>query len=413
MTRRDISLAEALDLTLESLRPLPAISVPVWESTGLALAEDVTARVDSPSLTASSKDGFALRGADSEGASEDHPVRLRLGGEVVAGPAAYAVPEVAAGVAVKVTTGAPLPPGADAVVAAEFADEVGDDVVLRRDARPGRNVFRRGSDVAAGARLAPAGTPIAPAMTGLLAAGGVTHVQVVPRPEVAVLGTGDEVVAPGSPLAPGQLFASNLVTLRSWLRRFHMESRFDVVPDDSEAIAGAVRSLLSKSDVVLTSGGAWKSGRDLSPAVVEALGGRLVFHRVRLAPGKAAALGVLDDGVIFCLPGGPPSNEMAFLQLALPGLLRMAGLPPRPFPVARARLQTRVRSNHSDPSWTYFFQGRLHQGTAGLEVEPLRWRSRLEAQAHADSLVRLADGEVRAEAGVEVSVQILSERGPS
>lgn len=411
MVRTDIGFEEALALTLARVTPRAPVRVPVWDAAGLVLADDVVAAVDSPSATVAAKDGFAVRSSDVEGASEARPVVLRLDGMVTAGWRGE-VPRVGPGAAIKVTTGAPLPGGADAVVAAELAAERGPEVRVVGDAAPRRNVIERGADVAAGQRLLPAGTVVAPAMAGLLAAGGLRDVPVHPRPRVAVIATGDEVVPPGEPLGPGQLYASNQVTLRAWLHEFRMEAWSARAPDDPGALRRELGAALAAADVVLTSGGAWKSERDVTPAAVVALGGDFVYHRVRLAPGKAVAMAVVGEHgerVVFCLPGGPPSNEMAFLQLALPALLRMSGRAPSPFAAGRARLTAPVSGGHGDPTWTKFFQARLEPGERGeLRAIPLVTGSRLVCQARAEALVKVPEGIVGLDAGAEADIQILS-----
>jgi len=177
---------------------------------------------------------------------------------------------------------------------------------------------------------------LTPALTGLLAAGGLEQVKVYPSPRVAVVATGDEVIAPGHPLQPGQLYASNIVTLYSWLHHFGMSGETAVVRDRPDELEMTFQKLLSRNDALLTSGGAWKSERDLTTRVLDEMGWEMFFHRVRIGPGKAVALGILDGKPIFCLPGGPPSNEMAFLQIALPGLLQMAGRPHNTLPIERS-----------------------------------------------------------------------------
>lgn len=406
MTLKDIGFAQALSLTLERIPRLRPCSVAVWDASGLVLAEDVTALVDSPSLTASTKDGFALRSCDTTDASDDNPVRLDLCGTVVAGQADRLT--VGARCAIKVMTGAPLPVGADAVLPSERASEEAGGVVLRSAALLGRNILRRGADVSAGELLASAGVKLQPPMTGLLAAGGIDMVRVHPKPTVAVVATGDEVVAPGGSILPGQLYASNLVTLRSWLRSFGMESRHAVVPDEPARLREVLEVLLDEVDVVLTSGGAWKSQRDFTAEVLREMGAEVVFQRVRLAPGKAASLALLGGKVVFCLPGGPPSNEMAFLQLALPGLLRMAGQGGEPFRTIHAKVTESVIGGHGDPAWTSFFQSRLVETDGGIAAEPMRWRSRLLSQARAEALIKVPEGRVRINAGEVTEVQVLT-----
>ena len=400
--RYDIGFEEALSLTLGRLSPLEALEIPVDEACGLVAAGDCRAVVDCPSVTTSLKDGYAVISADVTGASKDHPIRLRLAGMIGAGGESDLM--VIPGVAVKVMTGAGIPKGADAVVAAEFTREEKGVVLFHRGAAPEKNIFTRGSDVARGSGIAVKGNILAPAMTGLLAAGGIHTVRVYPRPRVGIISTGDEVVAPGRPLKPGQLYASNLVTLLSWLRHFRMEAEAEVVPDQEDRIRNAIAGMLKRVDVLLTSGGAWKSERDMTTRILTEMGGDVVFHRVRLGPGKAVALILAAEKVVFCLPGGPPSNEMAFLQIALPGLLHMAGRQPIPFGFRQARLTAPVGG---DITWTQFFQARLEEKGGQWLAHPLKMKSRLQSQAAADALIKVPEGMERIDQGVEIPVQVL------
>lgn len=398
----DIGFEEALSLTLERLTPLEAIEIPVSEAYGLVLAEDCRAVVDCPSATTSLKDGYAAISAEVTRASNDSPVRLRIAGVVGAGVESGLI--VRPGLAVKVMTGASIPSGADAVVAEEFTREDNGEVLFYRGAAPGKNIFTRGRDVAKGRTIAVQGNLLAPATTGLLAAGGIDTVRVYPKPRVGVISTGDEVVALGMPLKPGQLYASNLVTLLSWLRHFRMEAEAEVVPDKEDKIQNALKGMLNRVDVLLTSGGAWKSERDMTARILTEMGGEVIFHRVRLRPGKAVALILVDEKVVFCLPGGPPSNEMAFLQIALPGLLHMAGRHPSPFGIRQARLSAPVGG---DITWTQFFQAGLEKKEGHWLAHPLKMRSRLQSQSDAEALIKVPEGVERIDKGTEIKVQVL------
>jgi molybdopterin molybdotransferase len=303
-----------------------------------------------------------------------------------------------------VTTGAELPPGADAVLAVEFTQREGSDLLCLRDAGPGRNVMERGSDVAAGEIIAGRGQLLSPALTGLLAAGGLSSLTVHRPPRVGIVAIGDEVVLPGKELRRGQLYASNVVTLVGWLEHFRLGAEVAAVGDREGDIRATVAKMLEGCDAVLTSGGAWKSDRDLTVKVVKNLGGDLLFHRVRIGPGKAAALALVDRKPVFCLPGGPASNEMAFLQIALPGLLRLAGRNPRPFPIRRARLSEDLAGV---TDWTQFFQADIRCDSGEWSVAPIRMKSRLRSQARANALLKLPEGESRIEKGGEVAVEVL------
>lgn len=401
-TRYDIGFDEALACTLRALAPLAPVDVPVGDAGGLVVAEDCTARVDCPSSSIALRDGYAVASADLTGACASRPVRLRVVGRAVAGPGAAAA--VRPRTAVKITTGARIPPGADAVIAGEFTAEEGQWVLCHQDAAGRRNILERGHDVRQGSRIVARGETLTPAGTGLLAAGGIAAVRVHPRPRIGVIATGDEVVTPGSPLRDGQLYASNVVTLRSWLRRFGMDAEMAVVGDHAERLAERAANMLERVDVLLTSGGAWKSDRDLTVDTLKAMGAQLVFHRVRMGPGKAVALLVIGGKTLFCLPGGPPSNEIAFLQLALPGLLRLSGRPPVPFELVPAVLTEGVGG---DRNWTQFVYAALQWEDGRWLTRPLRAGSRLQSQAEADALIRVPEGVERVESGTWVNVQML------
>jgi len=398
----DIGFEEALSRMLERLTPLAPVCLPVDKVEGLVAAEDCIAKADCPSVPTSLKDGFAVVSADLTSASEDRPVRLKVCGKSVAGGEKPS--KVKTGTAVKIMTGARIPDGADAVIAEEFTRQEGDWVLCLRPSGPGRNVIERGYDVAKGEPVVRRGEVLTPAKAGLLAAGGISAVRVYPRPRVGVLATGDELVKPGEPLKPGQLYASNLVTLVCWLRRFGVDAQVEVVGDQPESLAAAAEGLLARADVLLTSGGAWKSDRDLTVKVLTELGGEVVFHRVRMGPGKAVALILLKGKTVFCLPGGPPSNEVAFLQIALPGLLHLTGRPAEPFEYRRATL-TKTLEGQKD--WTQFQYAAIEENDQQWSVSPVELKSRLASQASANALIKIPEGIERLEQQSQVQVQVL------
>ena len=383
-----IGYKRALELVLSHIPEMGLEDRPLEKATGGVLGEDVTARVDSPSLDASLKEGYAVHSADVAGAERDRPVKLTLHGLRVAGDEpGFPLPE---GAVVRVTTGAPIPPGADAVLAGEYAREEQGRVLCFRDAGPGRNVLPRGTDVHQGQLIARKGDRLHPAGIGLMAAAGLNRVRVYRRPGVAVIGTGDEVVAPGRPLSQGKLYASNIMETVSWLRRFGLrEVATHVIPDRLEALEEFLAALSRRSDAVITSGGAWGSERDLVIQALERLGWSGIFHRVRLGPGKAAGFGLLDGRPVFVLPGGPPSHEAAFLLLALPGVLAMSGRRDPPFPMFPARLTGEVGGQ---ADWTQVVHGRLERSGSEWRVRILKSASRLSSMAEKDVLFTIPEG---------------------
>ncbi|MHC4436881.1 MAG: molybdopterin molybdotransferase MoeA [Planctomycetota bacterium] len=401
-TEYDIGFEEALSKTIDQLTPLAPVCLPVDEVGGLVAAENCIAKTDCPSVSTSLKDGYAVVATDLKDASQDRPVKLRICGTSVAGGSTKM--KVTSGATAKIMTGARIPDGADAVIANEFTREENGWVLCCRDSDPGRNILVQGFDVTKGIPLASRGEVLAPAKTGLLAAGGISALRVHPQPRIGIMATGDELVSPSKPLRPGQLYASNLVTLRSWLSHFHMQVEAAVVGDQKQNLFRTAESMLESVDVLITSGGAWKSDRDLTIKVLEDMGGSIIFHRVRMGPGKAVALILLNDKTVFCLPGGPPSNEMAFLQVVLPGLFQLAGRIPVPFEDRKATLAKKVGGQKN---WTQFFYAMAEQRFGELFVRPLEIESRLQCQANANALIKVPEGVERLEAQKQIHVQIL------
>ncbi|MFW6070372.1 MAG: gephyrin-like molybdotransferase Glp [bacterium] len=392
----------ALEATISAITPLPGETLPLAELVGRVTAREVRSLVDSPSLDVSLKDGYAVRSADVAQASPEHPITLTIIGDLAAGGSFDGAVE--SGTAVRILSGAPLPRGAQAVLAEEFTTVRGDRVTATADAGPGRNVMRRGDDVRRDEVVAPAGTRLRPAQVGLLAAAGQDRADVIRRPRVGIIATGDEVVAPGRDLEAGQLYASNLVTLQAWCTHEGMPTTVRVAPDEREAIRQALVETLETHDAIVTSGGAWKGDRDLVAALLDELGWRKVYHRIRLGPGKAVGFGLWQGKPVFILPGGPPSNQTAFLQLALPGLHRLAGRSQLGLPLHEARLAKTVRGQRD---WTQFVEGRFEQGAQGLCFRPEKQKSRLQSMADCEGFLKIPEGVAQLDAGSRVAVQVV------
>ncbi len=399
-----IGYRDALALVYSNVQPVGIEGVAVDLGVGRTVAEDLVALVNNPSVDVSLKDGFAVRSVDVVGASREQPACLRVIGSVFAG--AHFEGEVLPGTAVRLCSGSPLPAGADAVVAGEFCEEAPGQVYVRADAGNGRNVLRAGEDIKSGAVIAEKGRVLLPGCLGLIAAAGIHTVRVYRKPRVTLIAVGDEIVAPGGHLRPGQLYASNVVTIASWLAAFGVPYDTAVVGDSRDAIRRELVECLPEADVILTSGGAWGSERDLVVGTLDELGWEKLFHHVRMGPGKALAFGICREKPVFCLPGGPASNEMAFLQLALPGILRMGGHGSHPLQTVPARLTEGVESRHR--AWTEFRDATLSCDAAGnYLVTPYHNRSRLQAIASATGLICIPEGVARLSGGEVVAVQVL------
>jgi molybdopterin molybdotransferase len=402
-THKYIGLQEALEMALEQVYPLPVVRVPLSEGLNRVLSTDIRARVDSPSLDASLMDGYAVKSADIFRASEERPVALELAGTVAAGSRPGQVVESQH--AIRVMTGGPIPMGADAVVPEEFITRQDRFVEFHRAAECGDNILPRGCDLSESQVVARAGWQLKPGLLGMLAAAGHRHVQVVRPPEVAIIGTGDEVVAPGEPLPEGKLYASNITTLDGWCRCFGFRTRPCLVGDGPDDIYRMLGSSIGQVDAVVTSGGAWAGERDRVAQALRRLGWQQVFHGIRMVPGKGIGFGLLDHKPVFMLPGGPSANVMAFLQIALPGLLRLAGHRHTGLPEMHVDLAGKLNGRHRD--WTQFVLGTLKRQSGRHVFHPLLTRSRLQAVAMAEAIVAIPEGETHLPAGTVVNAQIL------
>jgi putative molybdopterin biosynthesis protein len=332
-----------LDLT-----PLAGEDVALADSLGRVLADDVVAAVDAPPFDRSNVDGFALRAADSAGASDVAPKRLTLNGEVIACGQAPGI-EVAPGTATAIATGGVLPRGADAVVMiehTELLDGSAPTIELRRTIGPGQFVSFAGSDIARGETLLRRGTRIGSREIGMLAASGLARVGVVRRPKVAVLSTGDELVAPGQPLKPAGVYDSNgAIIAAAVIEAGGQPIPMGAFPDDEATLEKAVRAALSASDMVVLSGGTSKGAGDLSHAIVSRLGAPgILVHGVALKPGKPLCLGIAGDKPIVVLPGFPTSAIFTFHAFAAPVIRARAGLPPEAAQTIAAHVPVRVAS---------------------------------------------------------------------
>ncbi len=400
-----VGYQEAFDLITANVRTVGTEELPLAAGVGRVTAQDIIAAESYPSADVSLKDGYAVISSDIEKASINSPVRLKVTGSVFAGTKFKG--KVTSGKAIKICSGGRIPPGAEAVVSIEFTEEAGkDEILVKADAGAGRNIMNAGREIKAGEIIVKQGGKLLPGYLGLAAAAGIHTVSVYRRPKLAIIGVGDEVVAPGEQLNPGQLYASNLVTMEAWLSFFGMPCVASVVDDSEAAIKREFKKYLNKADVILTSGGAWGSERDLVIGVLNKLGWHELFHHVRMGPGKGIAFGIWDGKPVFCLPGGPASNEMAFIQLALPGILRVSGDNQHPLQSISAVLLEDVKGRH--PAWTEFKDAVLERDEAGkYGVRLYKHRSRLQAIASANSLICKPEGKLELNTGEIVKVQRL------
>ena len=331
-----------------NLRPLPAEEVPLAAALGRVLAADVVAPLDVPGFDRSNVDGFAVHAEDTFGASDDHPVTLRLNSEVLV-PSVEPQHAVAAGTATFLATGAVLPRGADAVIMVEYTDADDGQLIVRRPVAPGANITFAGTDIGRGETVLRRGELLTARETGVLAALGLAQISVVRRPRVAIVSTGDELIPPGQPMRPGLVFDSNATVLADAVRELGGEPvPCGIVPDHPAALLRVLRQALA-CDVVLLSGGTSKGAGDISYRVVAELGPPgIIAHGVALKPGKPLCLAAVRQESrivpVVILPGFPTSAIFTFREFVAPVLRRLADRPEDREDVVLARLPIRVNS---------------------------------------------------------------------
>ena len=329
--------------------PLSGEMLPLAAALTRVLAADVVAPVDAPPFDRSNVDGFAVRAADTVGASDGNPKRFALNAEVIS-CGVQPVVELAPGTATAIATGGVIPRGADAVAMIEHTELIDDDaapaIELRRAVAPGNFISYAGSDIARGETLLRRHTRLGSREIGILAACGLSAVGVVRRPRVAVLSTGDELVVPGKPLPPAGVYDSNGAILAAAVVESGGEPvPFGAFPDEEVALELAMRSALEACDMVVLSGGTSKGAGDLSHRIVSKLGKPgILVHGVALKPGKPLCLAVIGDKPLIVLPGFPTSAIFTFHAFVAPVIRARAGLPPEAARTAMAHVPVRIAS---------------------------------------------------------------------
>ncbi|MDQ5911157.1 MAG: molybdopterin molybdotransferase [Pseudomonadota bacterium] len=329
-TDRLLTLAEAINAVLPTISTLTKTdTVPLFDAYGRVLATEVIAGLDAPPGDNSAMDGFALHLADL---SPTVATQLPVTGQALAG---HPYPgHVLPGTAVRITTGALIPDGPDAVIMQEQCrigpDEAWIEIAPQSAARlkPGENIRRRGEDVQAGMLLLPKGRRLRPQDVALAAGQGMATLEVIRRPRVAVVSTGDELYEPGAALPSGAIYESNRYTLIGLLRRLGCAvTDLGILRDDRESVLPALREAAAMHDVLLTSGGVSVGTADLVKEVIAELG-HIQFWRLAVKPGKPVTFGRISDCLVLGLPGNPVSVMVTFLMFARPLLLRLMGVEP-------------------------------------------------------------------------------------
>ncbi len=378
---------------------------------GRVLADDVRSEVDVPGFDRSNMDGFAVRAADTFGASEEAPIRLQLNRETI--PTGIAPQqEVVSGTATMIATGGMLPRGADAVVPVEHTDIEEEGVLTVRHPRvPGGAVAFAGTDMGQGETVLFSGTRLTSRETGLLAAIGHQRVSVVRRPVVAILSTGDEIVQPGEAMRPGLVYDSNGRILADAVRELGGQPHFmGAFRDDEVVLRDALDRALGEADLVLLSGGTSKGEGDLNAQVVADLEPGIVVHGVALKPGKPICLAAHGAKPVVILPGFPTSAVFTFHEFVAPLLRAMAGLPPESRETLAARIAANVQSERG--RLEYLLVGLVRRADGSLAAWPMgKGSGSVTSFSRADGFVRIGRNTEQLDSGDAVEVTRIGREG--
>jgi putative molybdopterin biosynthesis protein len=393
-----------------SLAPLGRETVPLGAALGRILADDVRSAVDVPGFDRANVDGFAVQSADTQGAMEESARSIALNDEVLS-PGIAPHEAVTEGRATTIATGGMVPRGADAVVMVEHTEvrRGGRELEIARAAVPGENVSYAGTDIAKGETVLRAGQLLTSREIGVLAAVGLAEVSVYRKPRIAILSTGNEIVAPGRPLRPGAVYDSNAAIIGAAVEELGGEAvQLGIIADNDEALAAALHRAL-RYDVVVLSGGTSKGAGDLSYRVVSELRDPgVVAHGVALKPGKPICLAVTSGKPVVILPGFPTSAIFTFHEFVAPVIRAYAGVSRERRQTVSAMLPMRVNSERGRTE--YLLVG-LVRGHGGLTAYPMgKGSGSVTAFSGADGFITIDQHTEIVDAGSTVSVQLLGQR---
>ncbi len=394
-----VSHEEAEEIILSKIQPIDRTeSVTLSDAVNRVLSEDIIADSSVPPFDRAAMDGYAVIAEDTYDAG-DREVLLELDGVIHAGEVSDI--EITRGHCIQIATGSPKPSGADAVVMVEYTEKQGNRVLITRPVYPGANISKLGEDIKKGDVVLPRGVFLTPAKIGAIAALGRTKVEVYQKPKVSVIATGTEIVQPGEPLHPGQIYDVNSFTLEAILKKNGADvQRYPVITDDPKQLRNGIESAL-EADIVVLSGGSSVGERDLLAGILEDMG-QVLFHGVQIKPGKPTLFGTIRGKAVFGMPGFPTSclsNAHIFL---VPAIRKMARLPSNPERTIIAKMGKRIVSSSGRKQ---FLTVRLENGNA---YPAFKHSGAITSMAQADGYVMLPVNLDVIEEGEEIEVILLN-----
>jgi molybdenum cofactor synthesis domain-containing protein len=408
MFRKLLSFDQAKQILRQNLIPKPVgvERVTLSKAHNRVLAQDVVASIDIPPFNRSTVDGYAVKAADTFSASEENPISVRFCGHIAVGEAPKVAVEQGSGA--EIVTGAPLPPGADAVVMVEQTTRQKDKIFIHRPVSKGENMMDAGSDIQKGEKVLRKGQFLASREIGVLAAIGLTEVSIYKRPKVAILSTGAEVVEPGKPLPPGKIYDINAHTLSAAVLECGGEPiNMGIIPDEKDKLKNALEQALRSADAVITSGGVSVGPKDFTPQIVNSLGKPgVIISGIAVKPGKPTTIAVVDGKPVFSMPGHPTSSLFMFSVFVRPVLLKFAGRTEEAMPKVRAAVATKMFPARGRRTFVMVNLAYDKSGKLVVAPVPTGLSGAITTLANADGFVEISEKEQFVDAGAEIDVYL-------
>jgi len=408
MFRKLVSFNEAKQILKRNFSPKPVgiEKVPLSKAHNRILARDILSPIDVPPFDRSTVDGYAVKAADTFGADENQPITLKLCGHVTIGAPPSIVVEK--GAAVETVTGAPLPKGADAVVMLEYAIQRKNNVSMHRPVSKGENMMKAGSDIRREETALKKGQTLSSREIGVLAALGLTQVEVYERPKVAILSTGEEIVESGKPLPPGKIYDINAHTLSAAVLECGGEpTNLGIILNNMSQLKMALKKALDLADVVVTSGGVSVGPKDIVPEVLDTLGAPgVIVCGIAVKPGKPTTIAIIDEKLVFSLPGHPTSSLLMFYLIVRPILLQISGLREKAPLTLKATLATKMFPARGRRTFVMVSLTHNKSGELLASPVPLGLSGAITTLAKADGFVEIEEKKQFIDAGEEVTVYL-------